>query len=293
MPTGPQSVSDFLSNVNDQLAAAAKIVGRSKHRQAIFEIIYRGPKQTKTIEEIRGKTHLSQTHVLKEGGKMAGTLIEKVPGGYKKRKEFATRYKEILSLARNKKKLANLPTKTSRSANSVRVSVTFPNSARNARQVTVDEIASFSKVSGVKGANNRTKRPRRLAEKIIKRAFVRIIGEKGSFKDWGGERSDLYSTRIRLRSSRIAAAIAFKGKGTSGKLVPSKMGKNGDQINRLFNEPAQVFLVVYWGQIDSSIISQMQAFAMGIAMTGRKVHYGVVDGTDLIRIIAAYKQHFE
>ncbi|MGC1107045.1 MAG: hypothetical protein WA876_10940 [Candidatus Acidiferrales bacterium] len=290
MPAGPQSVTDFLSNVNDQLAAAAKIVGRSKHRQAIFEIIYRGPKQIKTIEEIRTETGLSQTHVLKEGGKMAGTLTEKVPGGYKKRKEFATRYKDILALARNKKKLARLPTKTSPNANSVRVSVTFPNSARNARQVTIDEIDSFSKVSKAKGSDNQIKG--RLAEKIIKRGFASIIGERGTFRDWGGEKSDLYSTRVRLRGRRIAAAIAFKGKGTTGKLVPRKMGKNADQINRLFDEPAQLFLVVYHGQIDSAIISQMQAFAMGIAITGRKVYYGIVDGTDLNRIRAVYRQHF-
>lgn len=113
-----------------------------------------------------------------------------------------------------------------------------------------------------------------------------------SFKDWGGEKSDLYSTRVKVGGKRLRAAIAFKGKATSGKLVPKKMGKNGDQINRLFDEPAEVFLVVYGGQIDSSIISQMQAFAMAQAMSGRKIYYGVIDGTDLGRLLAAYPKSF-
>lgn len=67
------------------------------------------------------------------------------------------------------------------------------------------------------------------------------------------------------------------------------MGHNGDQINRLFDEPAQVFLIVYAGQIDSSIISQMQAFAIGNVLKGQKVYYGVVDGMDVSRLAAAIR----
>jgi hypothetical protein len=131
-----------------------------------------------------------------------------------------------------------------------------------------------------------------MREKKLKLGFAKIIGEKGSFKDWGGEKSDLFSTKLRLAGKRIRAAIAFKGKGTRGKLVPGKMGKNGDQINRLFDEPAQVFLVVYKGQIDSSIISQMQAFAIGNALKGGRIYYAVVDGSDIERLVSAYPDRF-
>jgi hypothetical protein len=289
MSGSPVPVSDLLSNLNDQLAAAARIIGRSKHRQAIFAAVYRGPKQLKTIRYIAQEIGISEVHVLKEGGKMAGLLLEKVRGGYKKKKEFATRYKTILAMAKDKRKLRRLPTKVSPriSATTLRVAISFPSSAQNAKFVTVDQIRSFSKVT-----NQLNNGVPRLAEKKIKKGFARIIGERGSFKDWGGEKSDLYSTRVRVGNKRLRAAIAFKGKATSGKLVPKKMGKNGDQINRLFDEPAELFLVVYGGQIDSSIISQMQAFAMGQAMSGRKIYYGVIDGADLGRILAAYPKYF-
>jgi hypothetical protein len=220
---------------------------------------------------------------------MAGLVLEKVPGGYRKKKEFAPRYKTILGMARDKKKLERVPTKVKpRGSNSAKVVVSFPRSAQKATFVTIDQIDSFSKIgaSTVKGVKN-------LAESRIKKGFAKILGEPGSFKDWGGEKSDLYSTRARLGGRRVAAAIAFKGKGTSGKLVPAKMGKNGDQINRLFDEPAQLFLVVYGGQVDSSIHSQMQAFAMGHAMAGRKIYYGIVDGPDLSRLVAAYPLAFK
>ena len=219
---------------------------------------------------------------------MAGLLLEKIPGGYKKKKEFATRYKKILALAKDKRKLERLPTKISPATKALRVNVSFPKSAHNAKFVTIDHLQSFARIEA---PSQNGLKP--LPEKKIKQGFAKILGENGSFKDWGGEKSDLYTTKIRLGGKRIRAAIAFKGKATSGKLVPGKMGKNGDQINRLFDEPAELFLVVYGGQIDSSIISQMQAFAMGQAMGGRRVYYGVIDATDLGRLVAAYPNAFK
>lgn len=289
MTSSPLPVTDVLSNYNDQLVNAARLLGRSKHRQAIFETVYRGKKQVKTIQEIMNSTELSQVHVLTEGAKMAGLLFDKVSEGYKKKIDISTRYKRILSLARNKKKLESLSTKTSPNFGRkvLSVNIAFPSQAQYAIFITIDEIDSFSNVKKYTGS-----RVSSLEENEIKEGFKKIIEEEGVFKDWGGEKSDLYSTNIIFKGRRIPTAIAFKGKGTSAKLVPAKMGKNGDQINRLFTEPAELFLVVYWGQIESSIISQMRAFAIGSAMSGCKVYYGVIDGNDLSRLIQAYPNAF-
>lgn len=70
-----------------------------------------------------------------------------------------------------------------------------------------------------------------------------VLGEKGKFQDWGGEGNDLWTTRLRLGGKRRATAFAFKSGGTPGKLTPAKMGRNGDQIQRLFQSPADVFIV--------------------------------------------------
>ncbi len=284
----PTPVSDLLSNWNDQMATAARILGRSKHRQKIFETIYKGKRQVKTVKEIMQETGLSHQHVLNEGGRMAGLLVEKIPGGYRKKPELAPRYKFILRLASDSKKLETLPTKTSPKG-SATVKVAFPAPAQRAKFISIDDIASFARV---RDQGDSLRPPKSLAEKKLKHAFQKIIGEPGSFKDWGGEKSDLFTTKLRLTGARVPAAIAFKGKATKGKLVPAKMGKNGDQINRLFDEPAGVFLVVYVGQIDSSIIAQMQAFAIGNALKGRPVHYGIIDGRDVARLAAAYPAAF-
>lgn len=293
MPSHAMPVSDLLSNYNDQRVTAAELIGRSKHRQDIFKQVYRGQKRIKTIEEISDALGISTIHVLTEGGKMAGLLFEKVRGGYKKKPEFAARYQEILRLAKNPQKRRAIATKTSPNftGRGASFKVSFPRIAQGARFVTIDDIESFAKAS--KLVNSRVENNvKDLAEKKIKEGFTKIIGESGSFKDWGGEKSDLYTTRLRYRGARRRAAVAFKGKATTGKLVPAKMGKNGDQVNRLFEEPAEIFLVVFGGQIDPTIVSQMQAFALGRAMSGARVYYGVVDGTDLARIVAAYPKAF-
>jgi len=57
------------------------------------------------------------------------------------------------------------------------------------------------------------------------------------------------------------------------------MGKRGDQIQRLFRSPADVYMIQYWGQIDESIIEQMEKLATAkSALELRKIFYGVIDG---------------
>ena len=252
-------VSDFLSNVNDQIVNAATLIGRSKQRQKVFEAVYKGQKQIKSVKEIMSTTNMSYGHVLNEAKKL-GPLLEKVGrGDFRKQKDLAPSYRRILAYARDKTKREKIPTKNApRGGNSsLPIRVSFAAQAAKAVPITIDDIDAF-----VKAKSLRAKRVGPLPEKQIKAAFATLFGDLGVFKDWGGEKSDLYTNKGKVRGHRRAIAVAFKGRGTRGKLVPAKMGKNGDQIDRLFDEPAEVFLIVYCGQIDSSIFSQMQAFAI-------------------------------
>jgi hypothetical protein len=96
------------------------------------------------------------------------------------------------------------------------------------------------------------------------------------------------------QGKRVAAAFAFKGPGMKGVLVPGKLGKNGDQIQRLFVEDADLFIVQYVGQIASTVAQQMAVFAQAKSLsTGRKIYYGTIDGTDSARLIAAYPKAFK
>jgi hypothetical protein len=134
-----------------------------------------------------------------------------------------------------------------------------------------------------------------MPEAAFKRGFQKVVGEQGTFKDWGGEKNDLLTTHMRIKTKRIATAVAFKGPGLKGKLTPAKMGRNGDQIQRLFDSEADLFLLQYWDQVDESVYQQMrvQALARSIARGGARVTYGVIEGIDSARLIEAYPKEFE
>jgi hypothetical protein len=284
-------VSDARSNHPDQIAYIAKALGKASQRIKVFLFIHRGKKKFKTVLEIARGTGLSRKRVLEEGKKLVHKEVVKQGSlhgeiGYFRDAFSYANQKKILSLATNPRKLDSFPTKYSPK---VRVMVSAPKALVRTKRIAVDDIESFSKVrrhrkgGGVLG----------MSEARFKAGIQRIVGERGRFKDWGGETSDLWTTRIRVGGKRVAAAFAFKGPGTKGVLVPGKLGKNGDQIQRLFSEDADVFFVQFVGQIASSVAHQMNVFAQAKSLsTGRKISYGIIDGDDSARIVAAYAEAF-
>jgi hypothetical protein len=132
-----------------------------------------------------------------------------------------------------------------------------------------------------------------IAEKRFKEGVKKIIGENGKFTDWGGEKNDLFTTKVRIKGKRIPSAFAFKGKGKKGILKPKDFGKNGDQIQRLFQSDAQLFVLQYWNQLDPSVYEQLRTFAITKSvLTGQKIYFGIIDGDDTQRLVMAYPKAF-
>jgi hypothetical protein len=289
-----QAVTDFLSNTNEQLAEVAKAIGRNVARQAVFNAIYYHKSPAKSVSEIVDRTHLTRKRVLTEGRYLATKAIvnETRKDGeraYEKIDSFHAHKKQILKLAASPSKRAALPTKRSATVTVPRT-VTIRTTGAKVDRLTIDDIDTFSKVRRVK--SSQTLSPA-ISETQFKNGVQAIIGEPGVFKDWGGERSDLYSTRIYMSGKRRAAAFAFKGPGLKTKLVPGKMGKNGDQAQRLFQEEADAFLVQHWREIDPSVVDLMRSLAVAkSALTRKKVWYGIIDGSDSQRLLLAYPASF-
>jgi hypothetical protein len=286
-------VSDSLSNTEEQIERAAKTIGRGK-RRAIFEAIYHHKSKVKTVQAIADKTNLTRMRVLQEGRHLSqkGIVRQAKKDGdtaYETIDFFQAHKKQILRFAATPEKLAKLPTKRKVTVVLPR-SVTISSAGARVNRITVDDISSFGKVKKRRIAGSL---PASMSEKQFKDGVQSIIGEPGEFKDWGGEKGDLYTTRLRLASKRLAAAFAFKGPGEKRKLVPGRMGKNGDQAQRLFQEEADVFLVQHWREIDSSVIELMRSLAVAKSVTtGKRIWYGVIDGADSQRICSAYPGNF-
>lgn len=292
----PVAVSDARSNPNDQIAHVAGALKSSPRRKKVFIAIYRGKKKAKTVSELMKATKLGRVPVLQDGGRLAGLHIVnqiKINGetAYEKDTFIAANKAKILALAGNPKKLKEFPTKynqRSSDGGSGPIRVTIRGAKVQITQVTCDDLDQFSKVKKVKSAVKQV-----ISEKAFKDGVARLIGEKGTFQDWGGEKNDLYTTRLKFKGQRRAVAFAFKGPGMRGTLTPKKLGRNGDQIQRLFLSPAEIFIVQYHSQIDQSVIEQMVAFAtMNSVRESKRIWYGVIDGDDTDRLMAAYPKAF-
>ena len=240
------------------------------------------PSRKRVLEEAKKLVH---NHIVTQTKFNGDTAYEKDPFYYGHKKK-------ILSLARDKRKLSQFPTKaTPRVTGGGQIVIRIPKQRVATRMITVDDIDAFAKIRKLKKNRNS---PTPIAEKKFKKGIQQIIGESGSFRDWGGETNDLWTTRARINGRRLATAFAFKGPGKRGKLVPGSMGKNGDQIQRLFQSPAEVFIVQYWAQIAESVLHQMAEFAKAKSVSdGKLIFYGIIDGQDSNRILQAYPKAFQ
>jgi hypothetical protein len=126
-----------------------------------------------------------------------------------------------------------------------------------------------------------------IAESDIKTAFAEIIGEPDVPKDWGGEKSDLFSTRLILDGDRISAAFAFKGPSKFVPMTMAHLGKNGDQIERLFSEPARLLVLQHCHVITPPVRAMMRAFAQQVSNLRL---FCLIDGYDTLRLLRAYEK---
>lgn len=296
MSTNLVPVSDNPANGPEYIDHAAATIGRGKHRRAVFDAIYAGKKQSKSVAELSKATGLNNVRVLQEGGRLAGNGVviqERINGetAYKKIRFYQLHKGTIASLLDNPKKRDAFPTKRRPAvSNSSKVQVIVKPDRARIRQITIDDISSFNKAATIKSSGNL---PSSLSEKKFKEGVQAIIGQAGKFTDWGGEKNDLFSTRTRIMGNRVPTAFAFKGPGTKGKLTPGKLGKNGDQIQRLFETAADAFLIQFWQDIDESVLKQMETHAIARSVyTGQEILYGIIDGDDSNRIYTAYKSKF-
>lgn len=293
-----QTVADIRAGRNEGIEHAVSAIGRSKVRRQIFEAVYKGKKQIKTVVEIADQLGISEAHVLTEGKKLvADDIIHPLKVGtpkktaYRKIEFYSNHKTKVLARLDDPSTASKYPTRQRPQIASVVVQrITVPQRAVP-RQLFVDDIQSFEAVRNVTDPPDTDFS--RLPEKTIKEGFQKILWQEGTFKDWAGETSDLYTGKLRIRGSRISSAFAFKGKATKGPLTPAKMGKNGDQIARLFSAPAQVFFIVYPRAIQDSVITQMHAHAVARALSGQKIYYCAIGGSDFLRLYYAYHKKFK
>src|SRR5207244_4242501 len=107
---------DVGSNAEENIAHAAKIIGRSAHRRSVFDAIYTGKRRAKRVSQLIKSTGLPRTRVLDAGKKLADNHIVKAirlegETAYEKIGFFHSHKRRILGLAASPAKLKAFPTK--------------------------------------------------------------------------------------------------------------------------------------------------------------------------------------
>jgi hypothetical protein len=294
-------VSDSASNRRDQIANFVELIASAPSRKKILSAVYSGKKSFKTVGELAEATKFSTKRVTEIAKPLARQHLfdqdrERVDGRmqtiYRKNPFVAANKAKIVTLAGSKKKFAKYHTKTNpkhgSGGSTVVIKVPFRISTKF---ISIDDVDQFSRVKKFRKVPA-TLTPGRLPEKTVKRGLLRLLGDPQNPKDWPGETNDILTLKLKIKGRTRRSAFALKGPGVKGPLVPRMMGKNGDQIQRLFASPAEVFFVQYEDEIKQSVISLMEDLARARATLGGDVLFGVIDKDATYRLRLAYPKAF-
>ena len=294
-----QHTTEFVATSEETIQKIANDLHASDRKLRVFKAIYSGGGKPKDAKVLARETHLSEMVVLQLATPMAHQqYCERVKHdgriAFKKYHHINAVRHRIFRLAQNPNLLAkHVSTRTPRATVSVHVKSRERTEIR-VREVFIDDVKEFRRARSLKASKLPTLSPQRLPEKIFKYGVASILGNKGKFTDWGGEKNDLYTSNITIGGPRISTAFAFKGPATPPPLTPAKLGKNGDQIGRLFSTAAEGFFVQFEGKIEESVKDSMLAHAIRKSHeTRHEILYGVIGLEDSHRLRTRYSLHFK
>ncbi len=168
----------------------------------------------------------------------------------------------------------------------------FAGSPTTKDRVFLDDIDSFAKVretSAVSVAPHLKAGYLDLSEETVQLALEEILAVALHKKDWGGEINDLYTSNVLVGGARRATAFLLKGNGLRKNVMEiGDCGKNGDQVVRLFQSPADLFVIQFVGNISEAVIRHAEGEVARLKTQGRESQFLIMDGQETARLMAAY-----
>jgi hypothetical protein len=160
-------------------------------------------------------------------------------------------------------------------------------------RLTIDEIDAFERVRAVKTADVMHLLDGNgyldVSEDHVQLALEEILSVPFHKKDWGGEMNDLYVGTITVSGVPLAAAFLLKGNGLRrAEMRIADLGKNGDQLLRLFDSPAALFVVQFVGRIAEAVIADVQGKVAQRRAAGQQAWFLIMDGADTARLLFAH-----
>ncbi|MNJ11264.1 hypothetical protein D3C77_54330 [compost metagenome] len=149
------------------------------------------------------------------------------------------------------------------------------------------EIQQFSCIDGswIPSAAE-FKRMKEVPERTVKELLCSLLEEPDVPADWGGEESDVLSANLIVAGQRQLGAFLLKGPSRFHEMKPTDLGKNADQLYRLFNIPAQIYAIQHCHKIGAAVRKQAQAFAFTQNLT-TPCRICFIDGVSTAQLLLA------
>lgn len=158
--------------------------------------------------------------------------------------------------------------------------------ADDGQRIPPEEVDQFAGVDfAVANAEEALQFMSSVPEARVKTALASILVEPVVPKDWGGEQSDLWTTRLRVNGSTLTAAFLLKGPAGGAYARPmtiAMLGKNGDQLQRLAASPAEVLVLQHCHHIRPEVLDMLRSLASDFRRVRR---YLVLDGFDSYAVL--------
>lgn len=120
----------------------------------------------------------------------------------------------------------------------------------------------------------------------MKELLCHLLDEPSVPKDWGGEESDLFSSNVRVNERRQTAAFLLKGPAAFHPMTMKDCGVNGDQIYRLFNIPADVYVLQHCHTVGTAVRKTMEAYALARVFS-QPCRFMIMDGYATANLLRA------
>ena len=128
-----------------------------------------------------------------------------------------------------------------------------------------------------------------LLEDDIQSAIEGILAVPSHARDWGGEDCDLYTGNLTVNRRKTLAAFLLKGRGLRKPVLEiADCGKNGDQLVRLFQMPAELYVVQFVGMISENLIKDIEGKTAERRSREKLAWFCIVNGQDTARLLVAY-----
>lgn len=158
----------------------------------------------------------------------------------------------------------------------------------NVNEIRPEDIEQFADMNSVPSLSPKQRALlKNIPERTVKELICRLLDETSIPKDWGGEESDIFSSNLLINGHYQTGAFLLKGPAKFHEMKPTDLGKNGDQLYRLFNIPADIYIIQHCCDIGPAVRGQAEAFALRRSLT-KTCKLVFMDGNATGRLLQAH-----